>query len=105
MPEYPELIYRGNYEVSVGVDYGGSFLRAEYGGGYSETEVIFPALLTCRLTYSALSRRALITPGDAEPTDRLTYVYGFYRAQMDRGRRPFLMRWPLDDKMYLWEFV
>lgn len=102
---FNQLVYRGNFECSVGADYSGSFLRADYGGGYSETEVIFPRLLTARLSYSALTRGAKVRLPSGESLDRLTYVWSFYCRQMDNGREPFLMRSPLDGKMYLWEFA
>jgi hypothetical protein len=104
---YPELIYRGNYAVTVGVDYSKSFLRADFGGGLSETETVFPGLLYAKLNYSALHSRAMVQPEDGEPTDRLTYFYSFYRESMDNGIRPFVMRVPrpLTEKPYLWEFT
>jgi hypothetical protein len=105
--EYSRLVYRGNYELTVGVSYENSHLRAEFGGGLSDTEVIFPGLMYARLNYSALSRRVNVQPPNAEPLDRLLYIWNFYRESMDAGRRPFLMRVPppLPEKFYLWEFA
>lgn len=102
---YPQLIYRGNYQLTVGADYAGAHLRADYGGGYSETETVFPGLLTARLNYSALSKRVNVRLRDGETATRLNYIFNFYRARMDAGREPFVMRSPLDDKLYLWEFA
>lgn len=105
MPVYPMLIYRGNFSCSVGKAYGGTYLRAELGGGRSKTEAIFPGLLTARLNYTALSKRVNVRLRDGETASRLYYIYNFYCAAMDAGKRPFVMRSPLDDKLYLWEFT
>lgn len=105
MPTFALLAYRGNYQLTVGVDYSASHLRAEFGGGYSETEVIFPGLLTARLTYSALSKRVGLAVRGGVRLSRLDYIWNFYRTRMDGGNEPFVARSPLDDKLYLWEFA
>jgi hypothetical protein len=104
---FPELRYRGNFGVTIGVDYSASYLRAEYGGGYSETEVIFPGLMTAKLNYPALHSRVNTAGENGVPVDRLTYIWTFYRSAMDAGRRPFVMRVPppLPEKLYVWEFT
>ena len=55
LPEgYEVLLWRGNFSLTVGLDYSGSLLRATFGGGFSETEVIFPPLRVASLKYDAL---------------------------------------------------
>jgi len=105
MSEYERLVYRGNFRCEIGVDYSGSFLSIDYGGGLDETEKVFPALLTAKLSYPELDRDVLIQPHAGEPIDRLAYIWGFYRRSMDNARRPFEMRSPLDKKLYLWRFA
>lgn len=102
---YDFLQYRGNFECSVGIDYSGAHLGAEYGAGYYESEKVFPGLLFGRLNYSALSRRVRVRLATGEAVSRLNYVWFFYRACMDNGRKPFLMRSPLDERLYLWKFA
>lgn len=102
--DFPELIYRGNYQLAVGVDYGGTMLSAEFGSGYRVDEVIALPVLTARLNYEALTRRALINLPDGDPIDRLEYIWRMYCDSKDRGNRPFRMRSPRDEKMYLWFF-
>jgi hypothetical protein len=104
--EYERLLFRGHFHCEVGIDYSGSFLGVEYGGGLDETEKVFPGLLTAKLSYPELDRDVLIMPpGAVEPVSRLDYIWGFYRRSMDNARRPFLMRSPLDKKLYLWKFA
>jgi hypothetical protein len=103
--ELPELVYRGNFQVVVGIDYAGTILSAEFGSGYREDEVVGLPLLTARLNYEALTRRAFIRPPDsAKPVDRLEYIWNFYCDSKDRGNRPCRMRSPRDERMYLWFF-
>ena len=103
--EYPELLYRGNYSLTVGASYEGSILSAELGGGFRRDEILFPKLLFGRLTYGALSKRVTVQPeGGAEPKSRLDYVWDFYCDSKDNANRPFRMRSPRDGKMYLWFF-
>jgi hypothetical protein len=115
MSEYDRLRNRGHFRCEVGIDYSGAFLGIEYGGGLDESERVFPGLLTAKLSYPHLDRdvpvhlppediQALGLPFDRE-VDRLTYVWTFYRRQMDAGRRPYIMRSPLDKKLYLWRFT
>lgn len=102
--EFPELIYRGNFSLTVGASYEGAILSAELGGGYRRDEVIFPKLLFGRLAYKALEKRVWVEPPDAEPTNRFDYIWNFYCDSKDNANRPFRMRSPRDDKMYLWFF-
>lgn len=102
---YPMLIYRGNFDCAVGVDYANAFLGADFGGGLDETERIFPGLLTAHMNYKALSKRVNVQLRDGETATRLNYIWNFYRTRMDAGREPFVMRSPLDDKLYLWKFT
>lgn len=103
--EYERLVNRGFFKCHVGVDYSGAFLGVEYGGGLEETERIFPGLLTAKLNYPELSRDVMVVTPTGETISRLYYVWGFYRRSMDAGRRPFLMRSPLDKRLYLWRFA
>lgn len=103
--EYERLIFRGHFKCEVGIDYSGSFLSVEYGGGLDETEKVFPGLLTAKLSYPHLDRDVMVQLPSGELVSRLDYIWGFYRRQMDNARRPFLMRSPLDKKLYLWKFA
>lgn len=101
---YPLLRYRGNYGLTIGLDYSGARLRSEFGGGYSETDNIFPPLLTAQLNYSALSTRSQV-PETGK--DRLSYFWDFYRDAMENHEGRFLMYapLPLEERLYLWEFA
>ena len=99
-----QLVYRGNFEVTAGIDYADSHLRADYGGGLSETEVVFPPRRFWRLSYPALSRDVSIQLPSGEAVTRHDYVWDFYRHHMDAGNLPFVMRCPRDKKLYLCEF-
>lgn len=105
MADYERLVYRGNFRCEVGIDYSGSFLEIDYGGGLGESEKVFPGLLTAKLSYPELDRDVMIVTPAGEAVSRLFYVWDFYRRQMDNGRRPFEMRSPLDKKLYLWQFA
>lgn len=103
--EYERLLFRGHFHCEVGVDYSGSFLGVEYGGGLDETEKVFPGLLTAKLSYPELDRDVMIQLPSGELISRLDYIWGFYRRSMDNARRPFIMRFPLDKRLYLWKFT
>jgi hypothetical protein len=103
--DYPLLVYRGNYRVTLGASYEGSILSAEMGGGYRRDEVIFPKILTGKLTYEALEKRVWVQPAEGgPPKSRLDYIWDFYCGSKDNANRPFRMRSPRDGKMYLWFF-
>lgn len=102
---YRALTYRGNYQLTLGADYSGAILSAEFGGGYRVDETIFPKLLYGKLTYSALLRRPkTLTNSEGKLVSRLRYVWDAYTYSKDNGNEPFVMRSPLDDKPYLWIF-
>jgi hypothetical protein len=103
-PPYSQLLYRGNYSLSIGKDFSGSILSAELGGGYRRDERIFPGLMTGKLNYSALSKRVKVRLPNGEMVDRLPYIWFFYCNSKDNGNEPFLMKSPLDNKTYLWIF-
>jgi hypothetical protein len=103
--EYERLVFRGHFRCEVGIDYSGSFLGIDYGGGLEESEKVFPGLLTAKLSYPWLDRDVMVQPWSGEPVSRLEYIWGFYRRHMDNARRPFVMRSPLDKKLYLWKFA
>lgn len=105
MPTYPTLIYRGNFQVVAALDYSNSLLRADFGGGLSETEVIFPPLRDWKLSYPELSRDAMIYLPSGESVSRLDYVWAMYRASKDSGNHPLILRCPRDKKLYLVEFA
>ena len=73
MAEYEQLIYRGDFRCEVGIDYSGSFLGIDYGGGLDETEKVFPGLLTAKLSYPHLDRDVI--PHGAL-VNRLDYIWG-----------------------------
>jgi hypothetical protein len=98
---YPYLNYRGNFSLTAGIDYAGTMLSAEYGGGFREDEVIFPPLRYWKLTYSALNRRVKVQLPSGEAVNRIDYVWGMYCASKENGNRPFILRCPRDSKLYL----
>jgi len=104
LPDAPILKYRGHFECEVGFDHSGAILSAEYGGGASVGEVIFPKLRTASLSYPTLSRDAMIEVEEDTFVNRLEYIVGFYNARMEEGNGPFLMKFPYDSKWYLWKF-
>lgn len=99
--EIPTLIYRGNFSCAAGIDFAGTMLAAEFGGGYRTDEVVMPPLRYWSFTYSALSRRVNVQPPNAEPIDRLSYIWNFYYQSKLNGNRPFKVRCPRDNKLYL----
>jgi hypothetical protein len=102
---YPELKYRGHYDVVAGYDFAGTMLSADYGGGLREDEVIFPPLKYWKLRYDSVSRRVYVQPeGNAEPKLREVYLRDFVLDSKTNGNRPFVMRCPLDNKPYLCVF-
>lgn len=104
LPDYPILIYRGHFHVTMGFDHSGSLLSAEYGGGLRSDEVIFPKLRTGSLNYPTLHRDAMIEVEEDTFVNRLDYIVGFYNTSKENGNEPFLMKSPLDGKWYLWFF-
>lgn len=98
---YPQLIYRGNYQLTAGIDFGGTMLSVEYGGGFREDEVVFPPMRKWSLTYSALSKRVAVRLRDGETASRLNYVWNFYVESKAGGNIPFVVRCPRDEKLYL----
>lgn len=98
---YAQLIYRGNYSLTASIDFAGTMLSAEYGGGYREDEVIFPPLRGWRLNYSALSKLVSVQLRDGERASRLNYIWNFYTASKAAGNLPFVVRCPRDEKLYL----
>jgi hypothetical protein len=101
MSDIPTLIYRGNFEVTARIDYAGALLSAEYGNGYREDAVVGIPLRSWALTYSALNRRVNVQPQDAEPIDRLNYIWNFVTSSKDNGNALFKLRCPRDGKLYL----
>jgi hypothetical protein len=95
------LCYRGNYSLTAGIDFGGTMLSAEYGGGYREDEVIFPPLRYWKLTYSALHKHVKVRLPNGEMIDRLSYVWQMYYNSKNTGNQPFILRCPRDKKIYL----
>lgn len=104
LPDYPILLYRGHFSVTVGFDHSGSILSAEFGGGFREAEVIFPKLRTATLSYPTLHRDAMIEVEEDTFVNRLDYIVGFYNARMEAGGEPFLMKSPFDGGWFLWRF-
>lgn len=104
LPDFPILIYRGHFECEVGFDHSGAFLSAEFGGGASVGEVIFPKLRTAALSYPTLHRDAMIEVAEDTFVNRLDYIVEFYNARMEEGNGPFLMKFPYDSKWYLFKF-
>lgn len=104
-PEYPRLQYRGNFRVTAGIDYEGTTLGVEYGGGLSERETIFPPLRYWKLSYPELSRDAMIQLPSGELISRLDYVWNFYCDRLNKGGVPFTIRCPRDKRLYLAEFT
>lgn len=98
---FPMLIYRGNYELTASVDFSGTMLSAEYGGGFREDEVIFPPMRGWSLSYKALSKRVSVQLANGERASRLNYVWNFYMASKAGGNLPFVVRCPRDEKLYL----
>lgn len=105
LPDAPILIYRGHFECEVGFDHSDTMLTATLGGGLEDSEVIFPKMRTASLSYPTLHRDAMIEVEEDEFVDRLTYVTTFYNARMEAGNEPFLMKFPLDSKWYLFRFT
>ncbi len=105
MPAFHHLVYRGNFQVAAGIDYSNSLLRADFGGGLSETEVILPPLRDWKLNYLALSRDAMVYLPSGESVPRLDYVWTMFRTSKDAGDYPFILRCPRDKKLYLCEFA
>jgi len=104
---FETLIYRGHFECEVGFDHGDSLLTAQLGGGLEESEVLFPKLRYASLSYPTLHRDAMVQV-ESDPdvfVDRLTYITSFYNERMEAGNEPFLMKFPLDSKWYLWRFT
>lgn len=89
----------------MGIDYSGALLSAGFGGGFQETEVIFPPLRTAELSYPTLHRDAMVEVGEDVFQNRLEYIYGFYTNSKANGNEPFVMKSPLDGKFYVWQFV
>lgn len=98
---YSQLIYRGNYALTARIDFAGTMLSVEYGGGFREDEVIFPPMRGWSLNYSALSKRVHIQLRDGERASRLNYIWNFYVASKAGGNLPFVVRCPRDEKLYL----
>ena len=99
-----QLLYRGNYSLTLGINYDGALLSAEYPFGYREDAVIGVPLLYWRLSYTALHKRVGVQLPDGERASRLNYVWGMYRESKDNGNRPFILRCPRDEKFYLAHF-
>ncbi len=108
LPEgYSRLAYRGYFDVEIGFDHKESQVSAPLGGGYLETEVIFPKLRTCALNYPAptgLHRDALIEVEPGVFKNRLEYIVDIYNTSKENGNEPVLMKFPYDGKWYLWRF-
>ena len=104
MPTYPELVYRGTFQCEVGADYSGSLLTADQGGGLLASEIVFPGLLLVSLNYSTLHRRVKVRLPTGESVSRLDYIWWFFRNSKDGANAPFLMRSPLDERLFLWRF-
>lgn len=102
---FETLLYRGHFECEAGFEHSASLLTAEFGGGLQESEVLFPKLRYASLSYPTLHRDALIEVEEAVFLDRLSYITGFYNERMEAGNEPFLMKFPLDSKWYLWRFT
>jgi hypothetical protein len=98
---YEELIYRGHYEVVCGIDFSGTMLTAEYGGGLREDEVILPPVRYWKLTYEQVNRHRMVTPDGGEPKTRENYLWDLYVGSKLNGNRPFAMRCPRNGKAYL----
>lgn len=106
LPDLPQLIYRGHFQVTVGISYKDAALSASFGGGYSTTENIFPPLRSAGLRYPTLNVDAMIEVSTGVFKNRLQYIWDFFRASKDAGNKPFLMKSPnpADNKYFLWVF-
>lgn len=98
-----QLQYRGNFALKRRKDYTGAILSVRYTGGYREDVTIAQPLRGWSLTYSALTN-TLVPLTDAEPVDRLTYIWDFYCASKDNSNAPFIVA-DLDNKLYLCVFT
>jgi hypothetical protein len=96
-----QLLYRGNYSLTAGIDYGGAILSAEYPFGYREDAVIGVPLRSWTLNYTALHKRVSIQLPNGERASRLNYVWSMYCNSKDAGNLPFILRCPRDEKLYL----
>jgi hypothetical protein len=99
--ELKQLLYRGNFSLSLGIEYEGVILSANYPFGYREDAVIGAPLRLWQLNYTALHKRVNVQLPNGERASRLNYVWGVYCESKDNGNRPFILRCPRDDKFYL----
>lgn len=98
---YRLLVYRGNFEVTAGIDYGEALLCAKYPFGYMETAVVGIPVRDWALTYTALHRRVKVQLPNGEAVSRLDYVWSFYGGSKGAGNEPFILRCPRNGKLYL----
>jgi hypothetical protein len=101
---YSTLIYRGHFRCEAGISYKEAVLSASYGGGFRESENVFPPLLYASLSYPTLHRDAMVEVEPYTFINRLDYIWNFYTASKDAGDKPFLMKSPRNGAWYLWRF-
>jgi hypothetical protein len=102
---FAQLIYRGNFQLTAGIDYGGALLSAKFPNGYRRTAVVGVPLRDWKLTYSALHRRVKVQLPNGESMSRLDYVWAMYCSSKGSGNYPFVLRCARDGKLYLAVFT